>query len=261
MPKDIADYVNASGNVGGQCEGTVKKAYPPRSVTIRKTGALKTVQDIIIEDETGEIKFSVWEPQQKIEEGQHIYIDSVYSSFDDYKQTNVLNLGKKGTIQLGPGGSISQSQSVVKSNLPSLADFMVDIAAKTEHITTDILANLKNKQLEFEELGSTWNDEIALKYLSNHYKIPLPKPTPVPTPTTRLTPQSRTTPLFDMTSDELRTTYPTIKSGAVQGMIEKLLMHKQRSKNEEDSTKKKAPDKKKKAKDKDLKAIEAAEVE
>ncbi|MEM2760932.1 MAG: OB-fold nucleic acid binding domain-containing protein [Nitrososphaerales archaeon] len=87
-----------SGMRSVNVEASVVSVSEPRTVNKRDGGTAK-VADVIIEDESGQIKLSLWEEQiGKVKAGSKIRIENGYTS--SFKGENQLNVGRYGKLDI-----------------------------------------------------------------------------------------------------------------------------------------------------------------
>ncbi|MGY5877030.1 MAG: GNAT family N-acetyltransferase [Candidatus Thorarchaeota archaeon] len=86
-----------TGNKQITVEGRVEKLESPRIVTSRKTGEELKVVNAVLADETGSIKFVLWNDQiRQVEEGSRIRIENGYVK--DFRDELQLGVGQWGMI-------------------------------------------------------------------------------------------------------------------------------------------------------------------
>lgn len=87
-----------SGMRSVNVEASVVSVSEPRTVNKRDGGTAK-VADVIIEDDSGKIKLSLWEDQiAMVKAGSKISIENGYTS--SFKGENQLNVGKYGKLNV-----------------------------------------------------------------------------------------------------------------------------------------------------------------
>ena len=235
MPK-IADFVAAQEKLYGAVSGVIKTAYKSKVVNV--AGQKKMVQDVIIQDETGEIKCSLWELPDAIV-GDAIYISAAGSKFDNYSNANVLTISKKSTVNLSKAVGEPLQPDVTVNDL---SRYITEIAESSESIS---FADVQNYIKKSKQNNDSLERMDIVKLLDGEFGVPYKPSKPVGKKSsgyrslgvTSKARSLRKTTLFDMTADELRAEYPNVGSGAAQGMIDKVLMHKDSVKSRDKMTK------------------------
>lgn len=156
--------------------GKVIQAFRPRE--FEKAGKKGTLCSLVIGDESGEIRLTLWHKDAKrvqeenIQKGDLLLLKNCYvSSYNDRKQ---LNLGYAGEIEVNPKGmsvEISKSENALKKLEELKADMMdVDTVARVLRIfpaTEFSRDGRKGKVLNFQITDGTatmrataWNDSV-----------------------------------------------------------------------------------------------------
>jgi replication factor A1 len=87
-----------SGMSGVTVEASVVSISEPRTVNLRDGGNAK-VADCLIQDDSGQIKLSLWEDQiAMVKAGSKIAVENGYTR--SFRGENVLNVGRYGKLKV-----------------------------------------------------------------------------------------------------------------------------------------------------------------
>ncbi len=87
-----------SGMNGVTVEASVVSVSEPRTVNLR-AGGTANVADCLIQDDTGQIKLSLWDDQiAMVKAGSKVAVENGY--IRSFKGENILNVGKYGKLKI-----------------------------------------------------------------------------------------------------------------------------------------------------------------
>lgn len=226
----VAEILNGAKHFG-EFTGRISRVNPPRNVTAR--GNPTQVQDIFLNDGTGEIKWSCWSPTRQYMVGETVTLTKCYVK--EYNGQKSIALSKGGNAMTSTGSAPTPivtnaptTQGLYDAPTKSVPDFQVDDGLVDEQEMFDLIQAEKDIDDDVMEMLIKKNTvdgmlsrREALIMIAKKADIDLAKP-PID-PTDGLP----DTPFVFMTDEELLDAFRKEPHPAARGLIEKVIMHKQ----------------------------------